>query len=1314
MKTRKRRIRTSLIIIGLASIMIFTLLGTFGAVAADNDTVAAGGYLDAGTYQVTGNFNLNKTIRVRENQTVTITGSGTMTCASNADVGHDTSMFSNYGTLIIEGSGSGLTINANTTAMDNSMLINNHGTVILRNVTVKNVGVITAGGHSDHGGVIKSENGDVATSVTLDNVTFQDCYSGEGGGIYLGDQSPSHTLTINNSKFINCIAVHNSSNVHGGGAICIKPTKNKSTIKITNTDFTGCWSGFMINETNITTKFLKGGAILVRHPSATDGNVAGANASFGAGAEVVLDFENLDFTNCYAHGGGGIQISSDAKVTMTLDGTNTFTNCYAKLPVNTNYSGAGGGAISFDNGNTESTYNISGTTFKECYAPQGGAIYYGTNSKKYVSTIDNCNFQECYTTAPTQFHGGGAISIRPAATNASLVSSVEISGSTFTGCSSNSSSKGVGGAILVRPYTNTVFKEGNTEYTVAQETASNIGAPLKLTIKGTTISTSVAKSGGGIYLGGSQKLTFLLQNSTIDGCTSNTPNNLYGGGGIAVENTNKDSTFTIDKSTIKNCVAQFDGNVTAGGNGGGIRINEFVHTAADLIIKDSYFYKNSARNGSALMITGPGNATITVDRTIFDDNFCTLPTRADSYGGTIRSGQDGRFRATFSDCLFRRNISNFAGGVFYWNQTQEPLKPSDSIYLNTWKNAINAESVLQNLQQQDHFLDIIDCHFYDNWTRGYTAVSQMGGALFFEAVNTTVEGTAMPPDRSTYGNLAGKPGSISAAGLDGTLIEGNVSDTGGGIGYKSVGSTPNVMLGGLEIKSNVVIRNNLARHYGGGFSFRIIQTQAYNAANAPSNIGNGAVFTMIINGAILENNTAVKGGGAIYMDKIMDNRWNTTCTGNLEIKGNTIIRNNTSIYNQNADGAININNFGTGTTNMSYVTNEKLGAGGAIYLNDNNFIMESGTITGNIAATEGGAIYISGASATIKDGTMSNNKAMASCGGAISIDTGHVTVESGDITNNWSKTTGGAIDVAGGNVVIGVEPCKKDLQLDHEHPNLKNNTAQTYGGGVSAKNGTITMYCGEVFNNSAEHHESDNIYFTGTGSFTIWNGNLGLGKYVDTSAGGIFVDKRAVFNIIYYPNHSGITGITMNQTFNTGWQVVPGIPANQATEYYQRKGYTFYGWAVDNPNGTAATALKAGADYHFVRAEWTDNDPNTDIILDFHFYAVWIPDSAYVTISATAPSENYDYDRHAFVLYIKSTNLEAFDAATDMKITIKAGETQKIYLPVGTYSIESKYGWRYAPVKATFTLEEKDQQVTLNVSSGNILAGKDKWLNTHK
>jgi len=399
----------------------------------------------------------------------------------------------------------------------------------------------------------------------------------------------------------------------------------------------------------------------------------------------------------------------------------------------------------------------------------------------------------------------------------------------------------------------------------------------------------------------------------------------------------------------------------------------------------------------------------------------------------------------------------------------------------------------------------------------------------------------------TGGKISGNSVTFSDGGVynegNFTLINGEISNNtanrSGG-----VGNVGNFTMSGGKISNNTVTT------LGGGIenTFGIFtMTNGEISGNTAGTLG-GGIFNyvsfpyvdlysnIIISGGLIANNTATYGGG-VYNE------------GSFSLSSGTISGNHATIHGGgvfNEDYANTIFTMSGGTISSNTATY----GGGGVH-SDGNFIMYSGTIANNIAAT-GGGVQNSG-SFSMYNGIISNNT--AAFGGGIYLANGSVDLLSGTISGNTASNDGGGVWVA-----------YEDLDKLFVH-----------NGMVFSNNSASVAY--------NRNPIDDALYYEQIGSNVIWTDP--------------FTQGYNNYDISY---KNGTRFILYNVTVNDSYASVSGAGSYQAGDLVTinagtRPGYTFTGWTVNEggiilPNTPTATFTMPPTNV-VVTANWQVNQTLT-------------------------------------------------------------------------------------------------------------------------
>lgn len=333
-------------------------------------------------------------------------------------------------------------------------------------------------------------------------------------------------------------------------------------------------------------------------------------------------------------------------------------------------------------------------------------------------------------------------------------------------------------------------------------------------------------------------------------------------------------------------------------------------------------------------------------------------------GGTLRTYGTAVPNLYLTNVVFHHNRSYWGAGL-YWNA----------------HGHTNTKCVVDG------------CTFRDN------IAYQAGGGMMLETtvefVDNTTKKTTNVYNNTVQGNMGGGvyikgyAGGLIAAGemnielSDKLNIYNNTAPRGGGIGLAfddkmtfTEPTTINVNIDGCNISGNTTNSNTSGYGVGGGI-------YCLNTSGGVSTDGSSIDIKINLNSGTITNNTALYGGGALYVDKtdVTDNHTSEdlfTMSGNKVTSGN-----GGALYLENG-------NLTLGRTNIS--NNTASGNGGGIYVNNTDFsavktvtLSESGKLENN-TATLGGGMFVEGNVDMTYSGNIIGNK--ATNGGGIFVRNG--------------------------------------------------------------------------------------------------------------------------------------------------------------------------------------------------------------------------------------------------------------------------------------------------------------------------------------
>lgn len=1099
----------------------------------------------------------------------------------------------NNSSVSMGGGVSGGNITLNSCNIYNNKAFNGGGVYAVDNLTVNDGKIYNNQATNEGGGIWTAASNTVLTNVTIsgnnNTGTIGDQPYGTaypvrcwGGGLFVYGQTKKCTLA-GTTKLEN-----NTSKGSGGGIYCNGVLTIRDSVIIqgnsTETSGGGIYSAQVVMEggtvQNNTAAYEGGGIGATFQITVTGGTIKGnqAGTSGGGIARVNNDAQYggpSSVTGCTIESntagsnGGGIAVMDKQ-----------FTIGAGTVIQKNSATGNGGGIYSQRGRSAQSDVTVNGgaLVFDNTAGGHGGGIYGATNVNLTVTgsakiddnqtTAGNGGGIYCYSTGVLTVSGGAQVTNNKAGGSCDKYSGTGNGGGIFCG------SVVADGAVIT----------GNT----AMECGGGIHFSLSANVSNCTLNGNHAgevaasdsghnHSGGAIYSSNSN-VEFSVTDSTLNN------NDCQGSGGAIFIGP---ATVDVDGCTIEGNTARDDGGAIYGGTGSVITVSGGSLLAGNSAAAGGAVFQ-SASDGSSIVrviaseISGNtasenGGGIRSAGQVFLEEGATISSNTAATEGGGIHAGTVTVSGTEAKPIVISGNHGKNGGGIYCTsrlvmqyatmeNNTAAGNGGAVATYLGSAANAVYA-------------------HTISNSTfRNNSAVN--GGALYLTAA-ATGDGCTVT-DCTVTGNTATKDGGGICAGNKVTISGGTVSgnraaDYGGGVHFMadSTATVSNVTVSG----NDAIGMGTSQTGRGGGFS---------------------VLGTVTFTNVTVSQNRAMRYGGGLNLDSGASVTWN----------GGSIQDNQTL---KEGAGAVHVNgatfNFNSGTISG----NSAYDVGGAIHTNGGTVNIYGGSIRDNtVTGGRGGAIHGNG-SATINiiSGTISGNRALS---GQIpkvvtmASDKPGAAVANVTYQDSTWTTDGGALAINNATAVIGVSGCTgsgnnhSGSYTDKTHPVITGNSAGDTGGAVAVLgNGTVTVHCGTVADNTAANAgRGNNIYSDGAGvilhNAVGTSGNPGV---VAVSGKLQRAALAAAVNLYYYQDNAGTTpGKTAAATENELFH----LP--DATKYWSKSGYTFMGWTFRGPNSPpvyvrSASAYKPTGSV-VTAADGTDGNTGDSTV---HMYALWAPNT---------------------------------------------------------------------------------------------------------
>ena len=1057
-------------------------------------------------YNGTTNGLLNATggdLNILQNGVLTLQGSGQIADAVNVDIASGSTLaIGANGTATID-SGDNW---AGTVSMTDGVLNYNGTTNGLLNATGGNLNILQNGVLTLQGGslIANNTNSNVAGKIIVNNggsITggINNFDNGQleiiNGGIISGGENTFNngsTLTIGNNGTLS----GGTNNINSGGAIIVG---NGGTISGGNINIANGANGTIQNGGTVS-----GGTVTVDGSYTNNGNIqAGSTTNVNNGGS---------FQNTGNISGGDVQIASGGE--FQSNGTISGGNINIENGANGTIQNGGtvsGGTITVDgsftnNGNIQGgTTNINaGSTFEN-----KGEI--SNNAEINISSSNSTN---------SGIISGGTVNIQ---NNSTFTNSGTISGGT-TNISNgstlevDSNGKITNGDINVDGTltNNGTISGGNLDISGTVNNNSNINGNTNITID----------SNGSIIVsnGGTIDTTGAIEIAT--------------GGSLTIK---QDSSATIKADDI------WDGEIV-NENGTLTLVNRddsgknYTQTGGELVLNNSNFVLDGEINGGNVIVSNGSNfdigtsGSMTDGDLIFEGTGNTVNISGNveanaqyeiNNSNTVNIKEDGNFIANNNDVWTDGTITVNGGTLDFQgtideignNANGQLVANTGNVFINSDLNLTSGSSIAQAVN--------VEINQNINVENGSSIAINTGDSWASDATITVNGGSLTFDDLTSNGHIAANSGIVDIN--SGTLTVDDESYINGAVNT-TIGENATVNItGSADDKGSVTIDRNdnwegTITVNGGSLNYSGTQNGNIQANSGDLTIGNDSILTMddindviadavntTINGTLniqngsanLNDNDIWNGivnlqGGTLNLDNVIngtliaENGNLNFNNGELNITGNSIIKDDTVV--NFANGIVNINSGNNGGGSVTLDSGDiwspnvtvNLGQGGTLDYNLNS--------NGNLAANSGTLITQTGSQLTItgEESFIKSDVTADLKGNLIIGDKGVV-----DLGNDGQTTTG-ANDSLTGDVNIqngGTLNLFNDVAMEEPIAGAVQQTITIDNGGVMNLETTGELHLSANLNGSGDINKNGegDIWFHGqnggyTGTILVDNG----------------------------------------------------------------------------------------------------------------------------------------------------------------------------------------------------------------------------------
>ncbi|MBQ7144705.1 MAG: InlB B-repeat-containing protein [Oscillospiraceae bacterium] len=549
---------------------------------------------------------------------------------------------------------------------------------------------------------------------------------------------------------------------------------------------------------------------------------------------------------------------------------------------------------------------------------------------------------------------------------------------------------------------------------------------------------------------------------------------------------NPEKTPAITTFLISDLIIDGDGVTLESGVRGGC----LTAFESDVSIENCIIYRFVADQGGAVFTTGD---TLNVKDVIFDSCKSGLENNGNGGGAINTTANSLSITASEGNTnIFRNCTAVWQGGAVY--QYGAYFDKNGLVHVDATggtKTMVLEHCLFEDcvsrsgggVQADVNSVTVSDCDFVrcvatslgsggnggglNNFTNDFTNDSNKGGTL--TVTNCSFEG-CYSLDGDGYG------GGLRSIAGSATLRNCDFKDS----SHTEVDS---------ETQTVVTVVDHCQAKYGGGAAF----TNAKGTAALYGCTFTGCESIIVVKGEVGEQTAAGGQGGAIY---------SAAKSLTLGADGDT----QTSISGCKSNGASYVY-----TKDGEQVNGHINGCGGGVYGKNSSVTIQDETTISSCQAEAstgyGGGVYLNGGGLSMSGGTISENTAKNGGGVFATGGSVNITLNGGKINENRAAFSGGGVRLEAG--------AKLTLNSGEINGNQTSSSGEVYAGGISIKNGTVTIAGGSVSNNSVKSTgklaQGGGIYLD-TGTLTVTGGEISGNTAETTKAGAAIVGQGgAVF-----------------------------------------------------------------------------------------------------------------------------------------------------------------------------------------------------------